>query len=67
LKKTSKNQVSSIVDTDSVTRISVGIDGVREGVAQVAVVTHGLVDALEDLTGLDIDGVTYASHAALKN
>ena len=49
------------------TRISVGIDGVREGVAQVAVVTHGLVDALEDLTGLDIDGVTYASHAALKN
>jgi hypothetical protein len=50
-----------------VTRSSVGGDGVREGVAQVAAVTHGLVDALEDFTGLDIDGATYASHDALKN
>ena len=39
-------------------RSSVGGDGVREGVAQVAAVTHGLVDALEDFTGFDIDGVT---------
>ena len=46
---------------------SVGGDGVRAGIAQVAAVTHGLVDALEDFTGLDIDGVTHASQAALKN